>query len=73
MSTAEKFTSADLALMPEDGKRYEIIEGERYVSRQPSFEHQYACGQLFRFLEDWNELSGFGCSYPGSGLTFCRR
>lgn len=27
----EKFTSADLALMPDDGKRREIIEGELYV------------------------------------------
>ncbi len=31
---ASKFTSADLALMPDDGKRYEIIGGELYVSRQ---------------------------------------
>lgn len=29
-ATTEKFTSADLAVLPEDGKRYEIIEGELY-------------------------------------------
>jgi hypothetical protein len=27
-AVAERFTSADLALMPDDSKRYEIIEGE---------------------------------------------
>jgi hypothetical protein len=40
MLTAEKFTSADLLLLPEDNKRYEIIEGELYVSKSPSLEHQ---------------------------------
>lgn len=70
MSTAEKFTSADLALMPDDGKRYEIIEGELYVSRQPGFEHQYTCGQLFRFLEAWNERAGLGVAIPAPGLIF---
>jgi Uma2 family endonuclease len=70
MSTTEKFTSADLALMPDDGKRYEIIEGELYVSRQPSFEHQYACGQLCRFLEEWNERSESGVALIAPGLVF---
>lgn len=70
MSTTEKFTSADLALMPDDTKRYEIIEGELYVSRQPGFDHQYACGQLFRFLEEWNELSSSGVAIVAPGLVF---
>ena len=48
----EKFTSADLAVLPEDGKRYEIIEGELYVSRQPGYEHQYTCSRLIRFLDE---------------------
>lgn len=70
MSTALKFTSADLALMPEDGKRYEIIEGELYVSRQPSSEHQYTCGRLIYFLEEWNDRSGMGLVLTPPGLIF---
>jgi Uma2 family endonuclease len=70
MSTTERFTSADLALMPDDGKRYEIIEGELYVSRQPGFEHQYACGQLFRFLEEWGERRKSGVAIVAPGLVF---
>ena len=50
---SEKFTSADLAVLPEDGKRYEIIEGELYLSRQPGYEHQYTCTRLARFLAEW--------------------
>ena len=45
-----KFTSADLKLMPDDAKRYEVIGGELYVSRQPSAEHQYTCTCLARYF-----------------------
>ncbi|MGH9768284.1 MAG: Uma2 family endonuclease [Blastocatellia bacterium] len=67
---AEKFTSADLALMPDDGKRREIIEGDLYVSRAPGFEHQYTCGRLFRFLDEWNDQSGLGVVVAAPGLVF---
>ena len=63
MSTATKFTSADLALMPEDGKRYEIIEGELYVSRQPSSEHQYTCNRA-------GDHSQLGIVLTAPGLIF---
>jgi Uma2 family endonuclease len=41
------FTVADLDSMPDDGNRYEIIEGELFVSRSPSLEHQRVSGNLF--------------------------
>jgi len=68
--TATKFTSADLLLMPDDGKRYEIMEGELYVSRQPHWHHQFACGQLFRFLQEWSERSGLGVANGAPGVIF---
>jgi Uma2 family endonuclease len=70
MSSTVKFTSADLALMPDNGKRYEIIEGELYVSRQPSTEHQYTCNRLGQFLGDWNDRSESGLVLPAPGLVF---
>jgi Uma2 family endonuclease len=70
METAEKFTSADLALMPDDGKRYEIIEGELYVSRQPSFEHQYVCSRLVHFLGEWDVDNKVGVALIAPGLVF---
>ena len=70
MSTEVRFNSADLALMPDDGKRYEVIEGDLYVSRQPSSEHQYTCGKLGYFLEDWNQTTGAGLVLPAPGLVF---
>lgn len=70
MSTMTNFTSADLLLMPDDGKRYEIIEGELHVSRQPKWHHQFTCGQLFRFLQEWSEQSGLGAANQAPGLIF---
>jgi Uma2 family endonuclease len=70
MVTAEKFTSADLELMPEDSNRYEIIEGELYVSRAPGYEHQYTCLRLGRFLDEWNDRSSLGIILCAPGLVF---
>ena len=35
-----RLTNADLETMPEDGNRYEVIDGELYVSSAPSYIHQ---------------------------------
>jgi Uma2 family endonuclease len=45
------FTVADLDLTPDDGRRYELVEGMLIVSPKPKGEHQYACGQLSTALE----------------------
>ncbi|HEX6182414.1 MAG TPA: Uma2 family endonuclease [Pyrinomonadaceae bacterium] len=70
METTKKFTSADLALLPYDGRRYEVIEGDLYVSRQPSYEHQYTCNRLGRFLDVWNDGAQAGVVLPAPGLVF---
>ena len=41
MATSLRWTSADLEVLPlEDGRRYEIIDGRRYVSKQLSYERR---------------------------------
>ena len=69
-SAETKFTSADLLLMSDDGKRYEVIEGDLYVSRQPHWYHQFTCGQLFRFLQEWSDRSGLGVANGAPGVIF---
>jgi Uma2 family endonuclease len=71
METTKKFTSADLALLPDDdAMRYEIIEGDLYVSKQPSAEHQFICMQLGRYLQEWNDQSGAGVAFVAPGVVF---
>src|SRR5712692_7386045 len=69
-SPTMKFTSADLLLLPDDGKRYEVIEGELYVAKQPHWHHQYACLRLSRFLDEWNDRSGLGLVNAAPGIIF---
>jgi hypothetical protein len=35
MSTTIRYTTTDLPSLPDDGRRYKIIDGDLYVSRQP--------------------------------------
>ncbi len=64
------FTIDDLARMPEDGKLYELIEGEFHVSTQPNWHHQYVCTQLLWALQDWNQNSGLGVANGSPGVIF---
>ena len=55
MGISTKFTHADLLVMPYDGKRREIIDGEIFVTPSPRFRHQVIsrriCGAFLKYLE----------------------
>jgi Uma2 family endonuclease len=70
MSASIRWTTADLAALPDDGRRYEIIDGELYMSKQPDWHHQFVCGRLFRFLDEWNEQTGAGVVDIAPGIIF---
>lgn len=65
-----RWTSADLEFLPEDGKRYEIIDGELLVSRQPDWHHQAACGQVYLLLQTWSKQTGKGRANLAPGILF---
>jgi len=70
VSTALRWTSADLAVLPDDGKRYEIIDGELYMSRQPHWHHQLTCGKIFAVLYAWSVQTGAGEANLAPGVIF---
>lgn len=70
MDSTTRWTSTDLLTMPDDGKRYEIIDGELFVSTQPSWHHQYTCVCLTTELEIWNRQTGIGQVNQAPGLIF---
>ncbi len=55
------FTYEDYLHLPDDGNRYELIEGELFVTPAPGSAHQHSSWRLetrlTRFIED-NELGG---------------
>lgn len=71
-TTTEKvrWTSADLELFPDDGKRYEIIDGELFVTRAPHWGHQRTCLKIGRVLDDWSQSSGLGQAAIAPGVIF---
>ena len=46
------FTADDLDQMPDDGRRYEVVDGMLHVSAAPGRVHQRACRRITRLLED---------------------
>ena len=70
MATELRFTTADLEVMPDDGKRYEVIDGELYVSKQPSYHHQYTCTEITILLGNWSKQAGNGRVVQAPGLIF---
>lgn len=65
-----RWTSQDLLALPDDGKRYEIIDGELYMSRQPHWNHQKVCFKMGILLERWSEQTGLGETNLAPGLIF---
>jgi Uma2 family endonuclease len=67
-----RWTTRDLEVMPDDGgwTRYEIIDGELYVTRSPHIRHQGAANKLSTRLETWSETTGLGRSFQTPGVIF---
>src|SRR5919202_4880335 len=67
-----RFTISDLEGFPQplDDTRYEIIDGELYVSTQPSLDHQYATTMVAQHLSTWSQQSGLGIAFHAPGVIF---
>jgi len=73
MQTATKqvrWTISDLDGFPDNGNRYEIIDGELFVTRSPHWNHQEAAGAIYTALRLWSEQSGLGQAAMSPGIIF---
>lgn len=61
-------TVADLDLFPDDGNRYELIEGELFVSRAPSLFHQVIVANIIASVRTFLDLNPIGMIVPGPGV-----
>jgi Uma2 family endonuclease len=53
--------TADMArALPDDGNRYEVLDGELFVTPAPSAPHQQAAGRLFTILDAYVSANGLG-------------
>lgn len=67
-----RWTARDLNAMPDDGgwKRYEIIDGELFVTRAPHIRHQGAGGNTHVELEIWSRQTQLGKAFQTPGVIF---
>jgi Uma2 family endonuclease len=64
-----RFTSHDLELLPEnEGTKYQIIDGELYMTRAPHWNHQRTCFKICRELENYSD--GLGEASITAGVLF---
>jgi Uma2 family endonuclease len=63
-------TVADLDLMPDDGNRYEVIEGELFVSCSASLTHQSVSGNIFRSIDTYLLKNPIGKLWATPGVIF---
>jgi len=70
-ATHTDWTVEMLDALPDDGQRYEIIDGELFVTPSPSDVHQYIVGDLFARLLTY--LRGSGIGHPVVSPSDVRR
>lgn len=66
-----RWTIRDVEALPEnEGIRYEIIDGELFVTRSPHHKHQQVTGRIFADLDYWSLATGLGEASIMPGLIF---
>jgi Uma2 family endonuclease len=70
MHQSTRWQSADLELLPDNGNRYEIIDGELLVTRAPHWKHQKVITKLIQSLGSWSSQTNLGEVVTTPGLVF---
>jgi Uma2 family endonuclease len=72
MKTPIRFKVADLDLFPQpiDDTRYEVIDGELFVSHQPHAAHQNLADEFAFAFRAWNRQTGRGYALSAPGIIF---
>ena len=65
-----RWTTADLELLPDNGNRYEIVDGELFVTRAPHWKHQTTADNICTELKLWSRQTGLGEAVTSAGIIF---
>ncbi len=71
MTTTTRWTTDVVETLPLfEGGRYEIIDGDLFVTHQPHMEHQAVCDNLIGELYIWDRAYRLGRTFQAPGLIF---
>lgn len=70
ISKQVRWTISDLEGFPDNGNRYEIIDGELFVTPAPHLDHQDVAGAIYAELRTWSLQSGIGKPVMTPGVIF---
>lgn len=69
-TSRSSWTYADYARLPDDGNRYEVLDGEVLVTPSPSPRHQHVLFTLATALRQYVERHGLGVVLPAVDVLF---
>ena len=69
-TTDLRLTNSDVECMPDDGNRYELIDGELHASSAPGFIHQAVLMNVGFALNDYLRQNPLGRVISGVGVIF---
>lgn len=61
--TTDAWTLADLDRLPNDGNKYELVDGELFVTPAPAPQHEVLIARLRKILDRYCEDHGLGRTY----------
>ena len=70
LATPHVWTADDLDRLPDDGNKYEVVDGRLLVTPAPSLAHEEVLRQLRRLLELYLDRHGLGGVFPRNDLKF---
>jgi Uma2 family endonuclease len=65
-----RWTTADLELLPDNGNRYEIVDGELFVTHAPHWKHQKTADKICAELNAWSYQTNLGEAVTSAGIIF---
>ena len=65
-----RWTVSDVELLPDNGTRYEVIDGELFMAKQPHWHHQNACNNIATELTLWSRRIRSGRVVQAPGVIF---
>ncbi|OKH12497.1 Uma2 family endonuclease [[Limnothrix rosea] IAM M-220] len=65
-----RWTTEDLELLPDNGTRYEIVDGDLHITCAPHWNHQKTCIRIGRYLDEWSAKTQAGEVAAGAGVLF---